>query len=285
MARKTTKKAVVLPPAIAVDNDVMDQESDHGDADDNDGAAIKNMTKTTSMKQPIPFLDTFFQLSSEESPTDRSVAARDLIQHCLLNEQGVNHKDAAYALTRLMNGMCTGRAASRQGFASCLSSFLRVVYSLSSDDIEGDSSSSSSSSSSSCTPLDKILKEDASLDGTAYSSAMFIRHKLLSSTQFVASESSGDIVGSKGGGQKGTKKNNYGSKMKDSEKRDHSFGRLFGILAVVRSGILALDGFPSEVSSCFFFFPPFRIVCTLQQVERDAYAMIDELPINVCSKS
>jgi hypothetical protein len=101
----------------------------------------------------------------------------------------------------------------------------------------------------------------------------------------VASESSGDIVGSKGGGQKGTKKNNYGSKMKDSEKRDHSFGRLFGILAVVRSGILALDGFPSEVSSLFFFFPPFRIVCTLQQVERDAYAMIDELPINVCSKS
>jgi hypothetical protein len=255
MARKTTKKAVVLPPAIAVDNDVMDhQESDHDDG--NDGAAIKNMTKIPTTKQaPIPFMDTFFQLSSEESSTDRSIAARDLIQHCLLNnEHGVNHKDAAYALTRLMNGMCTGRAASRQGFASCLSSFLRVVYSLSSDDIEGDSSSSSSSSSS--TPLDKILKEDASLDGTAYSSAMFIRHKLLSSTQFVASESSGDIVGSKGGGQKGTKKNNYGSKMKDSEKRDHSFGRLFGILAVVRSGILALDGFPSEVSSCFFFFPP-----------------------------
>ena len=277
MARKTTKKAVVSPPAIAVDNDVMDQESDHDDADDNDGAAIKIMTKTTSMKQPIPFLDTFFQLSSEESPTDRSVAARDLIQHCLLNEQGVNHKDAAYALTRLMNGMCTGRAASRQGFASCLSSFLRVVYSLtSSEDTEGDSGG---------TPLDRILKEDASLDGTSHNSAMFIRHKLLSSTQFVASESSGDIVGSKGGGQKGTKKNNYGSKMKDSEKRDHSFGRLFGILAVVRSGILALDGFPSEVSSLFFFFPPFRIVCTLQQVERDAYAMIDELRINVCSKS
>jgi hypothetical protein len=259
MARKTTKKAVVSLPAIAVDNDVMDhQESDHDDG--NDGAAIKNMTKIPTTKQaPIPFMDTFFQLSSEESSTDRSIAARDLIQHCLLNnEHGVNHKDAAYALTRLMNGMCTGRAASRQGFASCLSSFLRVVYSLSSsEDVEGDSGS---------TPLDRILKEDnTSMDDAAsYNSAMFIRHKLLLSTQFIASESSGDIIGSKGGGPKGTKKKNYGSKMKDSEKRDHSFGRLFGILAVIRSGILALDGFPSEVRSLFFSLsPPHPVVALL----------------------
>jgi hypothetical protein len=149
-----------------------------------------------------------------------------------------------------MNGMCTGRAASRQGFASCLSSFLRVVYSLSSsEDVEGDSGS---------TPLDRILKEDnTSLDDAAsYNSAMFIRHKLLLSTQFIASESSGDIIGSKGGGQKGSTKKNYGSKMKDSEKRDHSFGRLFGILAVIRSGILALDGFPSEVSFIILLSPP-----------------------------
>lgn len=273
MARKTNK-AVVSPPAIVDNNVTIDKDID---ADDNDGAAIKiemineaakkvnlmtpehhqktTTTTTTTRRAPIPFMDTFFQLSSEESPTDRSVAARDLIQHCLLNEHGVNHKDAVYALTRLMNGMCAGRAASRQGFASCLSSFLRVVYSLpSSEDVEGDSSSIS-------TPLDRILKEDTSLDGTAYNSAMFIRHKLLSSTQFVASESSGDIAGSKEGGQKRTK-NNYGSKMKDSEKRDHSFGRLFGILAVIRSGILALDDFPLEVSFIISSSPPhFHIVC------------------------
>lgn len=226
---------------------ILDKSSDADctkryDVKTNHAKKPQQTTSVTSKNQaPIPFMDTFFQLSSEESQNDRSVAARDLIHHCLLDELGVNHKDAAYALTRLMNGLCTGRAASRQGFASCLSSFLRVVYSPSLNN--GDKSSGA------C--LEIILREDSFSkqfveDSTKVDAscnpAVIVRHKLLSTTQFSAAEA---ITTSN---DKGRKKNNYGGKMKDSEKRDHSFGRLFGILAVVRSGILVLNDFPSEVS-------------------------------------
>jgi len=164
--------------------------------------------------KPIPFLDTFYQLSSEESPRERSVAARHLIQHCLLSEQGVNTKDSAYALARLMKGLCTGRAASRQGFASCLSSFLKVMHSL-----DG-------------TTIDAIVKEDG---GDEHDEpAMAIRNKLLAITQYHQSAEN------EGGAGK-SKKNRFGGKLKGIEERDHVFGRLFGILAVVRSGILTAD--------------------------------------------
>jgi hypothetical protein len=248
--------------------EIVDRDSDADGEDDGDAAAVESKkcpndvdiktekkgakangesqqqqttTATTKKQAPIPFMDTFFQLSSEESPNDRSIAARDLIHHCLLNEHGVNHKDAAYALTRLMNGLCTGRAASRQGFASCLSSFLRVVYSPA---LNNDGSNSSAS-------LERILKDDAYsnqlMDGTTKddptcNAAMVVRQKLLSTTQFLAIEATSNP------NDNGRKKNHYGGKMKEVEKRDHSFGRLFGILAVVRSGILGLNDFPSEVS-------------------------------------
>ena len=214
-------------------------------------------TASTEKKAPIPFMDTFFQLSSEESQNDRSIAARDLIHHCLLDERGVNHKDAAYALTRLMNGLCTGRAASRQGFASCLSSFLRVMYSPA---LKNGGSSKRAS-------LERILKEDryshqlmedSTKDDASYSADMIVRHKLLSSTQFLAVEANSKS------NDKGEKKNQYGGKMKEAEKRDHSFGRLFGILAVVRSGILGLNDFPSEVSPQSPIFHTYSI----QNVER-----------------
>ena len=39
-----------------------------------------------------------------------------------------------------------------------------------------------------------------------------------------------------------------GGKMKGMEERDHAFGRLFGILAVVRSGVLGLEDFPLKVT-------------------------------------
>ena len=224
------------------DGNATAKKTKSNDEKTNHAKKQQQSNSVTSKKQaPIPFMDTFFQLSSEESQNDRSVAARDLIHHCLLDEHGVNHKDAAYALTRLMNGLCTGRAASRQGFASCLSSFLRVVYSPSLNDDDGSSGAS----------LEKILKEDAfsnqfvedmKKDNAPCNPAVIVRHKLLSTTQFLAAEA---ITTSS---DKGRKKNNYGGKMKDSEKRDHSFGRLFGILAVVRSGILGLNDFPSEVS-------------------------------------
>lgn len=186
-----------------------------------------------SAKATIPFLDTFYQMSSEDSPRDRSVAARDMIRHCFLSEDGPNPKDAAYALTRLMNGLCSGRAASRQGYASCLASYLRVAYSSGSGGV-----------------LEGILREDDDYakkimeDGGADPAAI-VRGKLLATTQFDAQ----DDDGKKKGGKKGKQtKNRFGGKMKGIEERDHVFGRLFGILAVIRSGILVSEGFPTEVS-------------------------------------
>lgn len=197
----------------------------------------KEKYEKESMENMIPFMDTFYQLSSEDSPRDRSVAARDLIRHCFFSGNGstdaINHKDAAYALTRLMNGLCTGRAASRQGFASCLSTFLRVVYSPPFNRNSGSA-------------LNDILKEDAYAQSLKekkdsgsddLDSAMIMRKKLLSTTEFIHS------------GGKDSRKNKFGKKMKGMEERDHAFGRLFGILAIVRSGILGLDTFPSSVRS------------------------------------
>lgn len=249
-----------------VDQDSGDEEDGNDDADDamevdatntkksnqNDKKSKSNKeSKSTKKKnkaeqkvaQAIPFMDTFYQLSSDESPKDRAIAARDLLHHCFLTDQGINHKDAAYALTRLMNGLCTGRAASRQGFASCLTSFMRIAYST-----EGGS-------------MEDVLKEDEDygkkqlLDaGVGIGSthpAMIVRQKLLLTTQFLtpeeeeSSNAKGNNKMKKGGYNKQQK---FGGKMKGIEERDHVFGRLFGILAVVRSGVLSSEDFPSDVS-------------------------------------
>ena len=240
--------------------DIVDKDSDDDDKDDdNDIATTKqkiddnkntkkkdkkklvNKEGTDTTATPIPFMDTFYLLSSEESSTQRAIAARDLINYCFppppppskdsKDDEQVNYKDAAYALTRLFNGLCTGRAASRQGFASCLSSFIRVSY----------------------PHLKDVLKEDTSTTTTANNDqsndehpAMIIRKKLLSTTDFLT-PSDQDA--------KGGKKNKFGGigKMKGMEERDHVFGRLFGILAIVRSGTLSMSDFPKEVSpyKCF----------------------------------
>lgn len=266
MARKGKKKAQKEPPAGEGDN-AMEEDSGHENDDedsdddipdivakdsdeDNDAGVEETNTakgtrdkKSNNMKSEdatahttIPFMDTFYQLSSEDLPKDRSIAARDLIHHCFLTSQGVNKSDSAYALTRLMNGLCTGRAASRQGFASCLSTFLRVAYSPSLNESYHRS------------VMEDILQEDdyaknlmEDVQNDAHP-AVIVREKLLSTTQFLAAEVNNNDKGSK-------KKNHVGGKMKGSEERDHAFGRLFGILAVVRSGILCSKDFPSGVSS------------------------------------
>ena len=250
-----------------VDQDSGDEEDGNDDADDamevdetntkksnqNDKKSKINKESKSKKKNKaeqkvaqaaiIPFMDTFYQLSSDESPKDRAIAARDLLHHCFLTDQGINHKDAAYALTRLMNGLCTGRAASRQGFASCLTSFMRIAYST-----EGGS-------------MEDVLKEDEDygkkqlLDaGVGIGSthpAMIVRQKLLLTTQFLtpeeeeSSNAKGNNKMKKGGYNKQQK---FGGKMKGIEERVHVFGRLFGILAVVRSGVLSSEDFPSDVS-------------------------------------
>lgn len=223
-----------------ISDDDDDDDGAHDDADASEASKGKRNKKVKKEKNhqqlhsmvetSIPFMDTFYQLSSEESLDERSIAARDLIQHCFLSEGGVNHKDAAYALSRLMNGLCTGRAASRQGFASCLSSFLRVAQATR---LDGDGSI-----------MEMILKEDSEKykqDGIVHP-AMIVRLKLLATTQFLPHEVNTN------GNDKGPKKHGFGGKVKGIEERDHAFGRLFGISAVVRSGILGSTDFPSEVS-------------------------------------
>lgn len=252
MSRKSNKKRATdveeeeeVPPINAADDD-DDGMTTEDESIDNNATLEGTITKQSNDKKKkkkeekknnqsqdvIPFMDTFYQLSSEDSPTIRSIAARDLIEHCFpsLKKDGsddddVNCKDAAYAITRLMNGLCTGRAASRQGFASCLASFMKVGYPYLNEIMNEDTSTATSGSSS----------DDMN-------SAMIVRNKLLATTDFLTPPSD-----DKGSSNK-NKKNRFGGGMKGIEARDHAFGRLFGILAIVRSGVLSQSDFPSEVS-------------------------------------
>ena len=88
--------------------------------EDEDNAEISN--------NETPFLDSFYGLSSED-PRERSRAAHTMLQHCLLGQEA-NTKDASYALRRILNGLCSGRAAARQGNASALASFLKLAFRL-----------------------------------------------------------------------------------------------------------------------------------------------------------
>ena len=276
-ARKAKKKPDRQPPAVPDedskdDGDMTEEESIHEDdveMDDasipeindqdsnsseeevketNDGATtkskkIESKSKNSASKEPIAFMDTFYQLSSDE-PKLRSLAARDLITHCFLSPDGVNTTDAAYALTRLMNGLCTGRAASRQGFASALSTYLRLAHSLDgvlSGILESDS-------------FGKDLIKDND-------EATVFRLKLLGVTQFQQTES----------------EKKAGGKMKGMEERDHAFGRLFGILSVVRSGVLGLKEFPSEVCCDLNVLSLYVSYLLMFDSKNKSYAMIDEL--------
>ena len=238
--------------------DIVDKDSDDDDKDDDHDIATTKQKiddKTTKKKDekklvnkegtdttatPIPFMDTFYLLSSEESSTQRAIAARDLINYCFpppppskdsKDDEQVNYKDAAYALTRLFNGLCTGRAASRQGFASCLSSFIRVSYPHLKDVLKEDTTTATANNNQSSSSNEEHP-------------AMIIRKKLLSTTDFLTPSDQD----AKGGGGKKNKFGGTTGKMKGMEERDHVFGRLFGILAIVRSGTLSMSDFPKEVS-------------------------------------
>ena len=156
--------------------------------------------KLPKMMSEIPFLDTFYGLASA-SPQERAQAAHAMLQHCLLGPSA-NSKDAAYCFKRLLNGLCSGRAAARQGYASAFCSFLKIAHSTGA--------------------LEEIQQETSS--NTDESLLVFVRNELLKTTDPKQAESK-----------------KFG-KAKGSEERDYQFGRLFGILSVVRSGILAPSG-------------------------------------------
>ena len=112
------------------------EDDDDTDADDEDVASTADpVDASEDEKKPIlqqrqdnPFLDSFYGIASANI-AERTQAAKVLLHHCLLGPDA-NAKDAAYALKRLLNGLCSGRAAARQGNAAVLASFLKVAFAL-----------------------------------------------------------------------------------------------------------------------------------------------------------
>jgi DNA polymerase phi len=193
-----------------------DSKSENGDVvsmDENDSG--NDGGKDVGEQEPnpaiisSPFLDAFYELSSPNA-RDRARAAQVILQHSVVDSATANAKDAAYTLKRLLNGVCSGRASARQGNASALSSFLQLTITV-----------ASQHSSSMVVSMEDIITE--SLSGVSSESRptalSFVRQRF-------------ETVTNPGG--------NYGSggKRKGSEERDYYFGRLFGILAISRSGIL-----------------------------------------------
>jgi len=186
-------------------------------------------SKAESTFDGLPFMDTFYSLSSNDQ-SERNYAAYSLLHHLFHREMKgenasdeseiesnieVEIKDGCYAFTRLLNGLCSGRASARQGYASCLSSFLKLSFQ--SGPLETDSRKK--------TWMDLFKSQ---LGGSEnITAAEFVRQQLLQCTS--KSENSKDIKGVVNRGGKG------------SEERDYMFGKLFGILAVARSGTLAVN--------------------------------------------
>lgn len=167
-------------------------------------------TAPQQVEETMPFMDTFYSLASNDA-TERSFAASSMIKHVFFakktssdkEEIDASVKDGIYAMTRLMKGLCSGRASARQGFASCLATFLRISFKLRPD-----------------SEYDQLWIELFMKDAKEQvEAAAFVRNQLNDSTNV-----------------DGPKKS-MGKKSR-SEERDHRFGRLFGILAVVRSGTL-----------------------------------------------
>jgi hypothetical protein len=178
-------------------------QHDTDDTDDNNSDDGELMLVEEEKIEAVPFLDTFYGLSSMD-PQERAEAAQDMIQHCLLGPQA-NTKDAAYALKRLLNALCSGRAAARQGNASALVAFLKVAQETNAlQDIQKE------------TKVSQNKQQENPVVDAVVSDRVFVRNQLLAATT-----EPGDS-----------------RKKKGSEERDYVFGRLFGILAVQKSGML-----------------------------------------------
>ena len=190
-----------------VDGDSDDMESMEGaeqsDEEEDEDEANQNAVGRPTSVVENPFLDSFYSLSAP-NPKERSQAAQVMLHHCLLGTES-NSKDAAYAFRRLLNGLCSGRAAARQGNASALASFLKIAFHLE--------------------KMDEIRIEAQKGDESTSSLLSYVRDRLISATDAQKTE----------------------GKKKGSEERDYHFGRLFGILGVVRSKILLLPGNDDEI--------------------------------------
>jgi len=183
------------------------EQSDDDEDDVIEDDIINHTVTSTKRSTPVaenPFLDSFYSLSAPD-PKERSQAAQVMLYHCLLGPNS-NSKDAAYAFRRLLNGLCSGRAAARQGNASALASFLKIAFQLE--------------------KMDEIRSEAENNSGNNSSSLLnYVRDRLLSATDPQTTQ----------------------GKKKGSEERDYYFGRLFGVLGVVRSSILLFPGDDDEI--------------------------------------
>jgi len=162
--------------------------------------------KNKESSQAITFLDCFWSLA-EDDPSVRARAGQDLLIHCFsTNGTTLNVKDASYTLRRLLDGLSSPRSSARQGFASCLTLFLQIAHFNKKNDA-----------------LELILKDLPEVASTFTSVHQNLRLMLLKSTTInVAADANCS----------------YRIKGKPSEERDCAFGRLFGISAILRSGIL-----------------------------------------------
>lgn len=161
-------------------------------------------------------MDTFWVLSSPD-PVERTNAAQCLLVHCFPQLDASDDskttqpvEDCAYALKRLLDGVCSGRASARQGFGSALTGFLGMLKTIDSKEIVGTFRSLYGNKDESDMETD---------DGETWIRAELLRRTAPQST------------GTDGGAHAPSRK-------KSVEERDCALGRLFGILAVARSGLL-----------------------------------------------
>jgi len=211
-----------------------------------DNVQMTEPTTSSTKTNSLPFMDTFYALSSDD-PYERSLAASALLRHLFskgnfkqkssknddtnnTNNNNNNDRkvaliqDGHYAFTRLLKGLCSGRAGARQGYASCLATFLELSCTLC--PIGDDDDTKETTATTKCWMEYYMENESASGGGGGradVSPCEFVRKQLMKHTVESAP------VDNKGGKRKGSG---------GAEERDRMYGKLFGILAVVKSGTL-----------------------------------------------
>jgi len=176
----------------------------------------------------LPFMDTFYQLSVED-PNERSRAASHLLHHVFFSQSNVSSldmqrvsKDGLYALTRLVKGLASSRVYARIGFSTCLTSFLQMSFHSS---VKGRLDAPESTRK---TWIEYFMEHDSNKQITQHPLA-FVRNLLLQHT----THKQDDVDTGKS-----SKKRIQDMKNNSDEEKDLLMGRLLGISAIVRSGIL-----------------------------------------------
>lgn len=133
------------------------------DDDDDEPVSKEESAAHNNENASSSFLDTFYGLASMD-PSDRSHAARDLLQHLSLATSSASAADASYSLKRLCNALCSGRAGARQGNASALTLLMQPNRGLISH-------------------IQEYEKQEGGTENESLSNAAFCRQKLLQATE------------------------------------------------------------------------------------------------------